>query len=131
MKYITTILFSFFICLLFGQLDLKSIDTTFDFKERFYKNDRLAVKNGILYIDSSNAYSINEIQSNLKIDTTLFERVQHGLWIEYFDKKWKPSDSSSYTYYRLGEYEFGFTIGKIYYLNKKDEVIKQPYVIQS
>jgi hypothetical protein len=103
---------------------LKNIDTTFDFNERFYQNGKLTVTNTILYIDSVNIYSIDQIQSNQKIDTTQLERVQHRLWIEYYNKKWKPSDNSNYTYYRLGEYDYGFTVGKIYYFDKKGGVIK-------
>jgi hypothetical protein len=124
MKYQIIFLFSIPFCFLYGQEELKSIDTTFDFKERFYQNGKLTVTNTILYIDSVNTYTINQIQSNQKIDTTQLERVQHGLWIEYFNKKWNPSNSSNFYYYRLCEYQFGYTTGKIYYFNKKDDIIK-------
>jgi hypothetical protein len=124
MKNLIAIVFSISLSFLFGQESLSAVDTTFDYQERFYENNKLIVTNTILYIDSINTYTLEQIQSNSKIDTNHLERVKNGLWIEYFDKKWNECDSSKYYYYRLGEYDFGYTTGKIYYFNKDREIVK-------
>lgn len=124
MKNLIAIAFSISLSFLFGQESLSVVDTTFDYQERFYLNNKLVVTNTILYIDSINTYTREQIQSNSKIDTNYLERVKNGLWIEYFDKKWNECDSSKYYYYRLGEYDFGYTTGKIYYFNKDRKIVK-------
>jgi hypothetical protein len=124
MKNIFTILFTFSILFLFGQENLKDIDTTLDYKKRFFNNDELIAPNNYMYINSSSYYTINQITSDPTIDTTILEKVEHGLWIQYFDKKRNASDSSNYYYYRLGEYDFGSVTGKIYYFKKNDEIVR-------
>lgn len=124
MKPLITYMFSCSIFLLFGQQHLNEIDTSLDYQERFYQNGRLITTNTILYIDSVNTYTVHQIQSDPAIDTTVLHRVQDGLWIEYFDKKWNASDPPHHSYFRLGEYDLGYTTGKIYYFNKQCELIE-------
>ena len=97
MKHSSIIIFIFSFCVLYGQEDLKNIDTTFDFNERFYQNGKLTITNTKLYTDSINIYSIDQLQINQKMDTTQLECIKHVLWIAYYNKKWKPSDNSNYT----------------------------------
>lgn len=124
MKKLIAIAFFIPLSFLFGQESLSLIDTTFDYQERFYQNDQLIVTNTIVYIDFdyTNAYTVEQIQAN-KIDTTHLKQIKHGLWIEFYDKKWRESDSSKYYYYRLKEYNLGYSTGKIYYFNKKKALV--------
>ena len=69
---------------------LAQIDTTFDYKKRFYKNETLITKN------------------------TINEGEKHGLWIEYLDKNWKESTKNKSKFFRLIEYKNGNPIGKVY-----------------
>ena len=123
MKIITTLLFSTLVFLVFCQQQLKDLDTTLDYKERFYKNGQLITTNLWRYI-SPNGLSIaaEDISLNPQLDTSKMEREPHGLWVEYFDKKWNPVDSSNYYYRLLCQYNCGYTAGKVYYF-QKDEIM--------
>lgn len=125
MKITTTVLFSTFIFLLFGQQQLKDVDTAFDYQERFYRNGELKTINLWGYFDQ-HGISIAEVDipNNPHIDTSNMERVQIYLWIEYFDKKWIPCDSAEHSYYCLREYDdYGYIVGKSYYFRKNGEIL--------
>lgn len=124
MRNLITIVLSISLSFVFGQESLSVIDTTFDYQERFYINNVLVVNNNTVYIDSINTYTFEQVQTDSVLDTNNLERVKNGLWIEYFDKKWNECESSKHYYYRLGEYDLGYTTGKIYYFNKKGEIVK-------
>lgn len=123
MKIVTTLLFSTFIFLVLGQQQLKDLDTTLDYKERFYKNGQLITTNLWRYVDpNGRAIAAEDILLNPQLDTSKMQREPHGLWVEYFDKKWNPIDSSNHYYRLLCQYNCGYTVGKVYYF-KKDEIM--------
>lgn len=115
-KYIVTILTVTSFFLLFGQEELKDIDTILDYRERFYPNGQLEVENSLLNINSNESSASN--------DSSQLQYVKHGLWIEYFDKKWNECDSSEHHYFRLGEYDSGYFTGKTYDFTKNKEIVR-------
>ncbi|MFT5600038.1 MAG: hypothetical protein ACI9N1_000270 [Flavobacteriales bacterium] len=85
MNYPFTLLVCFLSHTYFAQ-----IDSTTDYKDRFYANDTLLTKNETI------------------------ENKKDGYWIEYFDKKWVESTKKKSKYYRLIEYKNGLPVGKVY-----------------
>ncbi|WP_343631670.1 hypothetical protein [Fluviicola sp.] len=124
MKSITTFIFYLFIFWAFGQQQLKDIDTSFDYKERFYRKEKLITRNSWRYVRDNGQPSIgvNDLLLNPGFDTTGMVREKDGLWCEYFDKSWNPTDSSHQYYQILCEYNCGLTEGKVYYF-RKNEII--------
>ncbi|HTO36981.1 MAG TPA: hypothetical protein VL021_01045 [Brumimicrobium sp.] len=124
MKKLIHIAFFIPLSFLFGQENLSLNDTTFDYQERFFQNGELKVSNTIVYVDSkyTYAYTLEQVQSQ-NIDTTNLIRFKHGLWREFYDKKWRERDSSKYYYYSLTEYNFGYPTGNMYRFNKKKEIV--------
>ncbi|MNU50423.1 hypothetical protein D3C71_393860 [compost metagenome] len=123
MKIVTAFLFSSLVFFTFCQQQLKDLDTTLDYKERFYKNEKLITTNLWRYVyPNTNGLSIaaEDIYLNPHLDTSKMEREQDGLWVEYFDKKWNEVDSSNYYYRILCEYDCGYTVGKVYYFRKNE-----------
>jgi hypothetical protein len=95
---------------LFSQGELKYIDTTLDYKERFYKDGKLNTNYD--YGTATNYEQAEPVSKKVKV----------GLCVEYFDRKMYEADETKYTYYRLVEYVFGETEGKIYYFKKNDKL---------
>lgn len=124
MKTFTTLFFFCLIFSLFGQEQLKDIDTSFDYKERFYWKGKLMTTNTwrYVYLNGQPSIAVTNLPLNPGFDTTGMVREKDGLWVEYFDKKWNPVDSSNQYYRILAEYKVGYTQGKVYYF-KKDEII--------
>ncbi len=123
MKIVTTLLFSTLVFLVLGQQQLKDLDTTLDYKERFYENGQLITTNLWRYVyPNGKSIAAEDLYLNPHMDTSKMEREPDGLWVEYFDEKWNPVDSSNYYYHILCEYNLGYTKGKVYYF-KKDEIM--------
>ena len=106
-----------------SQQPLSEIDTIQDWQERFYKNGQLALNGYYVYRDSSGYYDWTIYDFDASIDSTKMERIQHGKWILYYDKKWQPTDSSNQYYYRLAEFRGGAKEGKVYYFKKNGKLI--------
>jgi len=122
-------LFSLFVLVIestfvWAQQPLSACDTTQDWNERFYKNGQLALNGYYVYLDSSGYYDWTMFDFDPLIDSTKMERVQHRKWIEYFDKKWQPTDSSNQYYYCLCEFSGGYAKGKVYYFKKNGKLIQ-------
>ena len=124
MKYTVTILLTISFFSLFGQEELNDIDTVLDYRERFYNSGQLDVQNSMLDLNSNNIVPANQKKSSTNNDSSQLEYQKHGLWIEYFDKKWNECDSSEHYYFRLGEYDSGYYTGKTYDFNKKKELVR-------
>nr|WP_294858401.1 hypothetical protein [uncultured Fluviicola sp.] len=124
MKTFITLIFSSLIFSIFGQQLLKDIDTSFDYKERFYRKGKLITTNIWRYVYPNGQPSIaaTDLALNPGFDTSQMVLEQDGLWVEYFDKKWNKADSSDYYYSILAEYNCGLTEGKVYYF-RKNEII--------
>lgn len=120
-------LFVFFISMsvstfVWSQQSISEIDTIQDWQERFYKNGQLALNGYYVYLDSSGYYDWTEYDYDASIDSTKMVRVKHGKWIEYYNKKKQPTDSSNQYYYRLDEFRGGATIGKLYCFKKNGKL---------
>jgi hypothetical protein len=131
-KHLLPIFCLFWIQLSFSQPQLSEIDTVLDYKSRFFRNDTLLATNEYLYWDSIQKKYVYEIPEYYqKPRHPYFETVNHGLWVFYWDKKWRECDKSDAAYYQLFEYNYDTFIGKAYTFNSKNELLHsiEPYPI--
>jgi hypothetical protein len=122
MKTLSTFIFFSLIFSGFGQQQLKDIDTSFDYQERFYENGQLIAENSwrLVYPDGTPSIPLKDLYLNPDMDTSEMSLEQDGLWVEYYDKKWNEVDSSRFYYKVLREYDCGYTQGKSYYFKKNE-----------
>lgn len=115
-----------------SQPQLSDIDTVLDYKSRFFRNDTLITTNSIIYWDSLGKAYIEDIPDyNLRQRYRPSNSVNHGLWVYYWDKKWRKCDKNNAEFYQLFEYNYDTFIGKSYTFNKKNELLHstEPYPI--
>ena len=115
-----------------AQPQLSEIDTVLDYKSRFFRNDSLNCMNQSIYRDSATGlFYFDESQLPNRLGKSCFYILKHGLWVYYWDKKWKECDKSNAAYYQLFEYNHDTFTGKAYALNKKNELLHsiEPYPI--
>jgi len=115
-----------------AQPQLSEIDTILDYKSRFFRNDSLNCMNQSIYRDSATGlFYFDESQLASRLGKSCFYILKHGLWVYFWDKKWKECDKSNAAYYQLFEYNHDTFIGKAYTFNKNNELLHsiEPYPI--
>lgn len=111
-----------------SQPQLSDIDTVLDYKSRFFRNDTLIAPNEFVYWDSIHGWFSTDRPHQMR-NFDVSKPSPHGLWIHYYDRKWKDSDSNNYAFYVLTQYSLGRWIKKSYTFNTKNELLfsEEPY----
>lgn len=116
----------------FAQTQLSEINTTLDYKSRFFRNDTLITTNSIIYWDSLGMSYILDIPDyNSRQRYRPSNSVKQGLWVYYWDKKWRECDKSNAEFYQLFEYNYDTFVRKSYTFNRMNELLHsvEPYPI--
>jgi hypothetical protein len=122
----------FYTLLGFAQQQIEELGETLVYKTRFYgSNTEVLLNTQLCYTDSivvdgkrvpqTFRFFVQNLDSSVQIDVD--NCVKDGLWKEYFNRKWEPTDSSKYKYFTLKEYGCGVVYNRTYSFTKKGQLL--------
>jgi hypothetical protein len=132
-KQMKIIILSVFVLIynhIYSQYQIISEDTLIYNKEFRYKLLSTIPKNEFIYVgfDTLNKKQVYysdsiELINNTNITKSNIRKIESGLWIKYFDKDFNYCSKEKMNFYKILNYQNGYSYQNIYLFNKKNKII--------